>query len=297
MAVAVCPTPELFNYPGGLAGGGVGQAVGEGLRAGRLLFGITRVPAVVIGQRLQGGLFGFSQVVHCFWVGRGNRHIEVYAGQMFRVEFAYSGGDHRPPVAALGDVAAVAEAFYEMHPHAGCAVGAVAKHRRAIREAVAGQRRADHMESIGSIAAVRGRVSQRLDDLVELHHRAGPAVGDEQRHSFGMWRRSVDEVDAEAVYFGTILGEAVEVRFLRPPVVFVGPVGADFLEIVQRHAQIPACVLHFVGPAGIAKTGTKIVEHFVGDVNGEWRDIGHVGSFEVGSRLALWVLGFFLHRD
>ena len=58
--------------------------------------------------------------------------------------------------------------------------------RRLAREAEAGQRRAHDVEGVGGVAAVRGGVGQRFDDLVELDDRTRPAVRDDQRQGVGV---------------------------------------------------------------------------------------------------------------
>ena len=77
------------------------------------------------------------------------------------------------------------------------------------------------------VTAERDRVDERLDHLVELDDRAGPAVGDHQRHRVGVRRALVDEVDVDPVDLGDELVEAVERRLARAPVVLVDPVLGD----------------------------------------------------------------------
>ena len=53
MAVAIGPGPELLEDPGRLPGGRIGQAVAEGLRAGRLLLGVAGIPVGVVLDALK----------------------------------------------------------------------------------------------------------------------------------------------------------------------------------------------------------------------------------------------------
>jgi hypothetical protein len=124
---------------------------------------------------------------------------------------ADAGRDHRAPVAALGDVLAVAQAAHQLVQAVGdaCSTPQPARSRLA-REAVARQRRTDDVERVLGIAAVGDRVGQRPDHLLELDDRAGPAVGDEQRRRRRDGRLHVDEMDVETVDLRLELREAVE---------------------------------------------------------------------------------------
>ena len=135
----------------------------------------------------------------------------------------------RAPVAALRAVARIAQALHQLGPGRGDAVDAPAGGRGLAGEAEARQRRADHVEGIGGVAAMRDRIDQRLDHLVELDDRARPAMGDDQRHRAGMRRARMDEMDVEPVDRGGELRKAIEQRFACAPVVVVGPVAADLL--------------------------------------------------------------------
>jgi hypothetical protein len=84
-------------------------------------------------------------------------------------------------VAALGDVAGIAEPVHQLRPGARDPAGIPADLGRLGGEAVAGQRRDDKVERVPGASAVRGGVGQRVDDLEHLDHRAGPAVRDDQR--------------------------------------------------------------------------------------------------------------------
>ena len=90
-------------------------------------------------------------------------------------------GDDRAPVAALRAVARVAEPPHQRREGVGDAPRAPAARARRLGEAVAGQRRADHVEGVLAAASVRLGVAQRLDHVEELDDRARPAVRDQQR--------------------------------------------------------------------------------------------------------------------
>ena len=90
---------------------------------------------------------------------------------------------------------------------------------RLVAEAVAGQRRAHDVERVGGVAAVRGGIGERAEHLEELHDRARPAVGHDERERIGMRRADVEEVDTEPVDLGPELRKRVQPRLGRPPVV------------------------------------------------------------------------------
>ena len=104
-------------------------------------------------------------------------------------------GDSGTLVAALGDIARVAEPAHQLRPRLADPAGVPAGLGRLPREAVTGDGRDNEVERVLSRPAVRGRVGQRADDLEHLDHRAGPAVRDDQRQRVLVLRPDVDEVD------------------------------------------------------------------------------------------------------
>ncbi len=156
---------------------------------------------------------------------------------VIRVAGADGRGDLGAPVAALGAVAGVAEPAHQLVPGVGDLLGPPARPAGLAAEAVAGQRRADHVESVRGVAAVRRRIGERPDDLAELDDRARPAVRDDQRQRVLAGRADVQEVDVQAVDLGAELREAVQPGLGRPPVVAVQPVLAQFAGV--RPAERP----------------------------------------------------------
>ena len=103
------------------------------------------------------------------------------AGQPLGCLAAHGVGDGGAHVAALGDVAGVAEAVHQLRPRLRDAAGVPADLGRLAGKAVAGYGRQHEVERILGAAAVRGRVGQRADDLEQLDDRAGPAMRHNQR--------------------------------------------------------------------------------------------------------------------
>ena len=136
---------------------------------------------------------------------------------------AHHVGDGGPDVAALGDVAGVAEAAHQLRPGDSDVARVPADLPRLCREAVAGQRRQHEVERVLGVAAVRGRVGERADGLEELDDRAGPAVRHDQRQRVLVRRLHVDEVDVHAVDLGHELRQRVQSRLARAPVVLASP--------------------------------------------------------------------------
>ena len=274
MTVTVGPGPELLDDPRRLAGGRVGQAIPDRLGSRPLLGRVSGVPLRVVLQS-----FDRVQLVRRLWRSRRagtHRQREVDGGAVLGVLGADRGGDRRTPVAALRHIRVVAEACHQLGPDITDLLDAPAGLGRLAREAEPGQRRGDHMERIGGVAAVGGWVAEWLDHLVELGHRAGPAVRDQQGDRVGVRRALVDEVDVDTVDLGHELVEPVEPRLARGPVVLVGPVPAELLHVCQRHALRPVVDDFGVGPAGVVKTPTQVVELGLRDIDRERTDLlGH----------------------
>ena len=152
-------------------------------------------------------------------------------------------------VAALGDVAGVAEAVHQLRPRACGAAGVPAELGRLARETVARQGRQHQVECIAGGATVGSRVGQRADGLEQLDDRAGPAMRHDQRQRVLMPRPDVDEVDIHPVDLGRELRQCVQ-PFLAPaPVVLGRPVAGELPQRRQLHALRPILDELLGGPA------------------------------------------------
>ena len=89
------------------------------------------------------------------------------------------------------------------------------------------------MERVLGAASVRGRVRERADGLEQLDHRAGPAVGDDQRQRVLVGRLHVDKVDVDPVDLGPELRQRVEPCLATAPVVLVRPVPGERLIVAS----------------------------------------------------------------
>src|SRR5204862_6045459 len=124
--------------------------------------------------------------------------VRVDADQPVGCLAAHHVGDAGADVAALGDVAGVAEAVHELGPGSCSPVQVPADLGRLAREAVAGQGGQHEVEGILGAAAVRGRVGQRADGVDQLHDGAWPAVRPDQRQRVFVLRAHAYEVDVHA---------------------------------------------------------------------------------------------------
>ena len=163
----------VVEHPGREADGRIRDPV-ERLRAVRHLEGVAeavscrRSPAGrTRAVRRPRGRTGRAAVLQRLGdVGRnGRRHVDVNAEQLRRGEQGHLLRDGIAPVAALRDELRVAEALHQHDPGPRDADRIPAELGRLAGKAVARQRRDHDVERVRCIAAVRGRVGQRLDDL------------------------------------------------------------------------------------------------------------------------------------
>ncbi len=207
---------------------------------------------------------------------------------MGSVDPAELGGDRRSPVAPLGPVAVVAEPGHQLGPRRRRPCHAPAGRRRFAAEPEAGQRRAHHVEGVGGVAPVGLRIGEGPDDLLELHHRAGPSMGDHQGQGARMRGTDVQEVDVEAVDGRDELGVSVEPGLGGPPVVLLGPVGAQRSGIGEGKALTPVVDGLRLGPPGATEPVPEVGQLPVGDVDAERSKLGghgvNVGSGGRGRR-------------
>src|SRR4051812_17138935 len=115
MSVAIGPGPELLQDPRRLPARRIRQAVTEGLWPGRLLLGVSGIPIGVMLNAIQRSRFLGRRL--SFHVGpRRHRKRDVNAGAMLSVLRADRGGDRRPPVSTLRDIARISEAIHQHRP-------------------------------------------------------------------------------------------------------------------------------------------------------------------------------------
>ena len=98
-------------------------------------------------------------------------------------------------------------------------------------------------------------------------------MGQEQRRRIPRLSRHVGIVQVVARDGDLVIVQAVERRLLGPPVIVLGPVGAQRLKIGDVGAELPGVAKRLVGPAGGAEPAAQVVEHLVldGDLEGARR--------------------------
>src|SRR5215213_4758668 len=151
------------------------------------------------------------------------------------------------------------------------------------REPVAGQRRDDDAEA----AALTG-VRKRVNDLVELPHRAWPAVEKQDRYGIVAVCPLVDEVQIDALQRHAVLLEVVQLRLLRTPVVLVLPVGGELSRVREAHPVAPPGARDLVWPARALQALVQIGKKRVGQ--GDPEGFGSsVGYWRVVRLLGQWI--------
>jgi hypothetical protein len=227
---------HLVQNPRGLPGGGVGEAVAERLRHGRLHrdvpAGLRSVPdhcRLVVGQFAKAG--DRSRI--------GVPEVDVHAGDVSGVAVSCLECNGGAPVAALRAEALVAECQDRGDNGVGRRVRPPARHRRGGAEPEPRQGRDDHVEGIGRIAAVPRGVGEWPDHVVELHDRARPAVHEHQGSSVRMRGPRVDQVDRHTVDDDADVVERIQAVRDARHVVSVAPVIEDPAHDIDRDALAP----------------------------------------------------------
>ena len=106
--------------------------------------------------------------------------MAVNAGAVAEILDAECSGHRGPPIPTLGKVAGITQPEHQLVPGSRDPLDSPSGVIRFAGKAVTGQGGADHMERVLGLATMVLRVGQRPDHLGKLHHRAGPAVSDEQ---------------------------------------------------------------------------------------------------------------------
>ena len=181
--------------------------------------------------------------------------------------------DDGSPVAALGDIAGVAEAAHQLRPGLPNASRVPADLGRLTREPVAGYRRQNQVEGVLGVAAVSGRVSERADGVEQLDDGAGPAVRHDQRHGVVVRRADVDEVDLTLVDLRRELRKRVQSRLDPSEVVVLRPVPGELLGRSELHALGAIRDELLARPPCGRNASAEVVDLLVRDVDAEGADI------------------------
>ena len=222
---------QLLIDPGGLADRRVGEAVAERLRPRALDPGVARAAVAVRRQPRQGGLLLGARLALEGW-REEDWKVQVNGLQALHMLLRHPGGHARPPVAALGDIAGVAQSIHELRPRLGNMRNAPAAGGGLVGEAVAGERRGDHVEGVFGLSAVRRRIGQRAQNLEEFHHRSRPPVGHDDRQGVRVLRFHVQEVNPQPVDLRAELRDGVQPLLQAAHVVGGSPVIGERLHLL-----------------------------------------------------------------
>ena len=203
------------------------------------------------------------------WPQRRHEQVHVDPDQPLGCLAAHRVGDGRALVAALGDVAGVAETAHQLRPRLRDPAGVPAELGRLGRKGIPGDRRQHQVKRVLGASAVRGRVRERADGLEHLDDRARPAVGHDQRQRVLVWRPHVDEVDVLPVNLGLELRQGVQLRLAPAPVVIGCPVASELLDGRQLHALRSICDQLPGGPPHRSDATAQVLQGLVRNVNAE----------------------------
>lgn len=189
------------------------------------------------------------------------------------------GGD--PVADAAADVFAVgAEAWVSEHighqPRPGFGDRRT-RYRAALRQrgvAEARQRRHHDVERVTGVTAVRCRIGEERHERQHLRERVRPPV----RHHQGQRRGAIGcadpadmgEVHGLPAHVREVLRKRVEPALACPPVESVRPVAEQLAKVVRVRSCGPAVAGSACGQPGSRQSDLEIVEHSLGNVDGEW---------------------------
>ena len=263
VAFEVGPGVEFFQDPGGNTHGAVGHGVAQGLGLGGLLGSVAIFHDLVAFQLgLPFNFFRGLGTVHVAHAGAVD--VDGFTGR--GVIVAQPVTNHRTPVTALGQVGFVSQHFGHQliddlsHFTGTHGTGGTAG------ETETGQGRCDDVKGVFFVAAETFRVGQFFDDVQEFHNGSGPAVADHQGGGVGSAALFMDEVHFNTVHLSLELGELVDFGFVFAPVVFLDPVVAEFLQVIDVGAVVPASVIGPVLPGVIGYPFFDVRQGFFGHI-------------------------------
>src|SRR5262249_43002869 len=152
------------------------------------------------------------------------------------------------PITALRSETLVAELRHQLAPQLPNPSARHTRLARPIREAVAGQRRHDEIESVGRIGAAGSRIGEQRDDFEKFEDRPGPSVSEKERQRIGSLAAYVEVVDVEAADAGSEIRKGIDSVFPLPPVELRTPVGDEILQVFERKPVVPAGLVDLIRP-------------------------------------------------
>src|SRR5215471_12115993 len=137
----------------------------------------------------------------------------------FYVLFGHPRRDARAPVAALGEIVAVAQPPHQDRPCPRDSRQAPAARDRFVRKAKAWKRGKNDMEGVSGLTTVFGRVGQRIDDIEKFDDATRPAVGQDDRARMLVRRTNLQKVNTQTVDVGPELRIGVQTSLETAPII------------------------------------------------------------------------------
>src|SRR4029077_7161022 len=235
----------------------------------------AKIAALVVGEPrrpVDSSALGRRGVVRQLF-GKDELPVHMGCDQALRSLMRQGVRHARPPIAALGHPAVVAEALHQRRPSARDPVHVPARLHRLVGEGKARERWYDDMERVFRTPPVAGGIAERPDDVHELYDRSRPSVRKNDRQRVPVRGAHVDEVNAKPVDLGAVLWEGVEASLEPTPVVLVAPVANQCLSLLERYALRPVTDGFPLRPPRGRQTTLEIVECLLRYLDLEWSNV------------------------
>ena len=184
--------------------------------------------------------------------------------------------DEGTHVAALGDVAGVAEAVHQLRPRACGAAGVPAELGRLAGESVTGQGRQHQVEGVLGVPPwAVGSVSGPTVSSSSMTEPGQPCVMISGKGVLVL-RAHVDEVDLDPVDLGRELRKRVQPVLDPSEVVVRHPVAGELLQRLELDALRAVFDQFLAGPARRLDPPAHVVDSLLGNLDVEGPDLGGV---------------------
>ena len=189
------------------------------------------------------------------------------------------------PIPALRAKALIAQhAGHQIRQAIGNGFQAEARLPRLEGQAIARQGGCDDGEGIARIATEARRLGQARNEIEEFKHRSRPTMRQQQRHGAWPFATHMQEMQINAVKFGTELRKGVQRGFLRTPIETLLPIGQQIAQIGDACAVSPGRFRRLIRQARQRQAGLQILQRCIGDMQAKRGcNGGHTGLLTQGS--------------
>ncbi len=271
IAVIVSKQLKSSDHPGQPPDRGVRQGIGNGLR----FSGLNSVKAAFFAVKVRKpSPLRIAHLRNCFRVRRiRGKKVQMKADHVRGCLVSHVARDFRTPVAALDTVLGIAQTIHQNDqslrhppwiPTPSCGGSGESKSRK---------RRNDDVKCRAIF--VPG-MSKWLDESQKLHNRTGPTVNQHQGYGIRSLGPLVDEVDFLPINFCRELVKAVDLGFLRAPIVLVLPIIREFSDLLDVGTVFPCRARKLIGPFGFRQTAPKTNENLVRNMRFERENCGRL---------------------